>query len=943
MFIHSLNLFLRRNAMKNFRLFILLVTLVGFSFPLVQAQSPAIPMDPAVRTGKLPNGMTYYVRKNAEPQNRAELRLAVNAGSVLERDDQQGLAHFNEHMAFNGSTHFKKSELVDYLESIGTKFGAHLNAYTSFDETVYMLQMPTDDATIVEKALTVLEDWACGVSFDPNEIDKERGVVIEEWRLGQGADERMSQRYLPVLFYNSRYAERLPIGKKEILESFPHQAVKDFYNAWYRPDLMAIIAVGDFDLDKMEQMIKDKFGKIPAKNGPVRTVYNMPDHEQTLVAVETDKEAQYTAAQLFFKYPFTPATDEASYREKLKGNLITTMISKRLEEYTTKPESPFNFSFSGDFPLSPDKSAFILMGITSPEKAGKAMDALLVEGERVTRHGFINSEFERAKAEVLRNYEQALTEKDKTPSEQFASRLVDHFLNGNPVASAEWRHGSVSTMLPTITLEEVNAMARQLITTKNRVVILAGQEKAGVTFPTKSEVTAMVENVRNQEVSPYTEEVDLLPIVPTPPKPGKVAATNMVAGMKLIEWTMSNGAKVVIFPTDFQEDQISFQALSVGGANKSAEKDYYTAQNVGQIAWLSGAGRLSKAKLDKKLAGKVIQFGIGLDDSYEYMNAQCSVTDFETMLQLVNVGFTNPRVDKEGFGAFINRMKAEKELSVTPEGTFEDSLSVALYSNHPRRQPMSDAMIASFNQQKAQEILLDRFGDASDFTFIFVGNIDPDKAKPLIETWIGSIPGYARKENAKDVGIKYATGVKEKTVYKGSEPKSIVNFEFTGAFDWSVQGRFDARIMKDVLNIMLREVLREEKGGTYGVRTSVRFEKLPTSTYRFTINFGCAPENVAELSEAALTQIRSLIEQGPSEKNLQKVQETWKRSIETDRRDNSWWLDKIGDCYLYGESPSTLNDISGMVENMTAAQVKSAAAKYLNLDNYVKVVLVPEN
>lgn len=926
-------------AMKK-NILILLLGLILFSG--AHAQSPPIPLDPAIRTGKLPNGMTYYVRHNAEPKNRAELRLAVNAGSVLENDNQQGLAHFTEHMAFNGTTHFKKSELVDYLESIGTKFGAHLNAYTSFDETVYMLQVPTDDAAIMDKALTVLEDWAGGVSFDNAEIDKERGVVIEEWRLGQGADERMSKRYLPVLFHNSRYAERLPIGKKEILESFAYQTVKDFYNTWYRPELMAVIAVGDFDVDAMEKMIKDRFGKIPAKTGPARTLYPMPDHAQTLAAVETDKEAQFTIAQLFYKIPFKVAANEDQYREKMKGNLIISMLSKRLEEYNSKADAPWNFSFSSEFPLSRDKSALVLMGITAPEKAKRAMETLILEGTRITQHGFTAPELERAKAALLREMEQMLAEKDKTESSQFATRLVEHYLRGSSFASAEWRHEKASAIIPSITLEDVNAIAKTLFTAQNRVAIIAGLEKEGLSYPSKEELLTMIAETDAKSIPPYTEEVDNLPIVAPPSVPGKVSSTKTYAGSDATEWTLSNGAKVLLMPTDFKQDEILFQAVSVGGSSKVSDKDYYTARSAGAIAGMSGAGRLSKSKLDKKLAGKLVRLSISIDDAYEFMDGDCGVADFETLLQLIYVNFTNPRVDKEGYGAFMSQMATMKEMSASPEVAFEDSLRVALYNNHPRRQPMSDAIMASFNQQRAQEILLDRFGDASDFTFIFVGNVDPERAKPLIETWIGGIPGYARKEGAKDQNIRFATGVKKQTVSLGTEPKSTVQFDFTGSMECTPEQRFEMRAMIGVLNIMLREVLREEKGGTYGVRIYPSFTKLPQPTYRLTINFGCAPENAADLTAATLAQIKELIDNGPSEKNLQKVLETMRRSIETDTRDNYWWMDKLSDCVLYAENPETLNAIPEWVEKLNAAQVQAAAKRFLNLQNYLNMTMMPK-
>lgn len=916
------------------------------------AESPAIPsgdtklpVDPNVRTGTLPNGMRYFVRANKEPENRAELRLAVNVGSMMEDDDQQGLAHFTEHMAFNGTTHFKKSELVDYLESIGTKFGAHLNAYTSFDETVYMLQVPTDDKEIMNKAFLVLEDWAHGVSFDNDEIDKERGVVIEEWRLGRGPEMRMLYRYLPVIFAGSRYAERIPIGKKEILESFDYATIKRFYKDWYRPELMAVVAVGDFDPDQVEAQIKQRFGAIPAsKGGRPREVYNIPGNKEPLVAVEQDKEAPMTMVQILHKHGPREIKTVDQYRELIVENLITSMVNGRLEEIQKKGNSPFMFSTTFYGSMVRASNSFMGMAVVNNEKAKEGLDILLSEVERARRHGFIPSELERAKQKALKEMEKAYKEAGKTESNRLAMEYVSNYLEQEPIPGIEMEYQLYQHFLPQITVEEVNKVIAGWVNDENQAIVITGPEKEGIDFPSKQDVLAMAKSVSNKELEPYKEFVDERPLISQEPKPGTITENKKVADLGITEWKLSNGVKVVFKPTDFKEDQIRMNAFSVGGTSRVGDGDFYSADMAAQIIAESGVGPFDKSTLDKKLAGKIAAVRPYLDDYYEGFWGECVTSDLETMLQLVYLYFTKPRKDQEAFDAVMGQISGFAEMSNSPDNAFRDTVQVVMNQNHLRRQPLNMTWLNQVDLGKAYFAYLDRFSDASDFTFVFVGNIDPSVAKPLVEKYLGGLPGMNRKENWKDRGIRPPAGRVEKEFKKGIEPKSMVSLRFNGTLAADApEEEYKLKATMKVLSIMLRESMREEKGGVYGVRSDVEVTRIPEKAYTVKIDFGCAPENVNDLIATALKDIETLKLEGASDKNLLKTKETHRRERETDLRDNEWWIRTLEKSYMYeGKAPENMGKYLELVDKLTAKDIQETAKKYFSNEKYVQVVMNPE-
>ncbi|MCF7802063.1 MAG: insulinase family protein, partial [Candidatus Marinimicrobia bacterium] len=590
-----------------------------------------LPIDSDVRTGVLPNGLQYYIRYNPKPEHRAELRLAVNAGSILENDDQQGLAHFVEHMSFNGTEHFQKSELVDYLESIGMRFGPDLNAYTSFDETVYMLQVPTDSSEELKTAFQILEDWGHLLSFNDEEIDKERGVIIEEWRLGRGAEQRMRDEQFPIILKDSRYAQRLPIGKKEILDTFPYETLRRFYKDWYRPDLMAVVAVGDFDMDAIEGLIQSHFGNLTnPKNERGREFYPVPDHEETLFAIATDKEATRNQLTVYYMQDVKPEETIGHYRERLMGSLYNAMFNDRLNELAKQPDAPFLYGYSGQGRFVRTKEVYLLSAGVADNGITNGLEALLREAKRVHDYGFTQSELERQKKTMLRRMEQAYNERDKTESRNLAREYVSHFLNGEPIPGIEYEYTITQKLLPTITLDDVNHLADEWITTHNRVITVNAPEKEGVSVPTDKELTTVLEAVSREKVEPYAEAVNAEPLLAQEPAPGKVVSEATHADVGIVEWTLSNGVKVILKPTDFKNDEVRFTAFSPGGTSLVPDSLYIAAETTADLMFESGLGNFDRISLDKKLAGQVVNVRPWLEELEEGLNGSASPADLET-------------------------------------------------------------------------------------------------------------------------------------------------------------------------------------------------------------------------------------------------------------------------------------------------------------------------
>jgi zinc protease len=903
-----------------------------------------LPVDPACTVGRLDNGLTYYIRPNAKPERRAELWLAVNAGSTLEDDDQQGLAHFVEHMAFNGTRNFEKNEIIGYLERIGMRFGPDVNAFTSFDETVYTLTVPTDDATIVATAFEILEDWAHGVTLEGEEIDKERGVVIEEWRQGRGAEARMRDRQLPVLFTGSRYAERLPIGKKEILEQAPHDTVRRFYREWYRPDLMAVIAVGDFDPRAIEKAIRKHFGRLRGPAQPrAREVFPVPDHTETLVAIASDPEATSTRVAVYTKLPKSEQGTVADYRRALVERLYHEMLNARLDELRREADPPFLFAFSGKGGFVRTRDVLVQSAGVKEGGLAPGLRALLVEVARVDRHGFTGTELDRVKKETLRRYEQAFRERDKEESDDHAGEALGHFLEGEPLPGVELELDLVRRFLPTVTLDEVNHLARQWISEQNRVILVNAPEKPGVAAPAEADVRAVFRAAEAESVEPYVDRVRDEPLVAKVPSAGRIVEEQTIAELGVTHWKLSNGAQVVLKPTDFKNDEVLLVGFSPGGHSLVPDGQHVSASHASAVVQEAGLGEFSRIELQKALAGKVVSAGAWIGELEEGVRASASPEDLETMFQLVHLKFTAPRSDEEAFRSWLSRTKGSIENRLArPETVFGDRMQVVMTQGHFRRRPPSVSMLDEIDPQVAAAVYRERYADAGDFTFVLVGNFEPDAIRPLASTWLGGLPASGRTETWRDVGVRPPAGIVPVEVRKGIEPKSQVRITFIGDAPWSRQDEHDVSSLAAALRIRLREVLREDMGGVYGVGVFGSISRRPVEQYSFTVAFGCAPDKVEELKQAAFDVIEAFRQGEFAGEIADKVKEQQTRQHETELRENEFWLGALAEHYRFGTDPKLILAYDELVHSVSAERLRAAARRYLDAQRYVIGVLYPE-
>lgn len=922
-------------------IFLLLLSVTGLF-----SQTETLPMDPKIRTGVLANGMKYYIQKNSKPEKRAELRLAVNAGSTMENDDQQGLAHFVEHMAFNGSKNFKKNELVNYLEGIGTKFGPDLNAYTSFDETVYMLQIPTDNSENYKKGFLILEDWAHNLSFDSLEIEKERGVVMEEWRLGQGAFERMSRKYWPVLFKDSKYAERLPIGKPEILQKCKQSTLKQFYYDWYRPDLQAIIVVGDIDMDATEKLIKEQFSKIKAvKNPKPLLAWQIPDQKDLRVSVVSDKESPYNILQFMYMLPSEELKTMAHFRDELKKELFNSMISSRLTELTKKPDAPFMYAGAGFQEVVRNKNSYGSFALFPNGKAEKALESVVTENERIKRHGFTATEFERAKKQVLTDMEQQFNERDKTESKSIVSSIVKNFLVGDAVPGIENEFKFTKDLLPSITIDEINALVKKAVRPggENAMIIVMMAEKEGNKIPTEAGIKSIFQKAEaNSEIKPYVDNVINEPLVAKKPRGQKVIKT-IDKGRGVTEWTLGNGVRVLLKPTDFKEDEILLSAHSWGGTNLYPDKEYHSANASNAIQDEMGYGKFDKTALDKYLQDKRANVNVGVGDINETITGSSTKKDAETMFQLIYAAFSMPRKDQEAFKSYIELQKGFiQNMNSDPNKVFNDSINYIMSGYHFRGKPMSEETVSEIKLDRAYEIFKERFSDPSDFVFTIVGSFNPDSLKPLVESYLGGISAPMKKETAKDIGIKAPKGSITKEVKKGNNPRSSVQLQWTGDFEYNRKNRFELTALSKLMNIKLRENLREDKGGVYGVGLYAAPKHFPKGSYRMIEVFSCSPENVEKLVGASKEEIADVKKNGSNEVNLGKIKETLLKERETQLKENNFWLSYILSADVFNESLADLDLYKDWVNALKGEDFKRLANTYFNDKEFKRFVLNPE-
>lgn len=903
-----------------------------------------LPVDPNVHIGKLANGLTYYIRRNVEPKNRAVLYLVNKAGSVLETDQQQGLAHFTEHMAFNGTRDFPKNQLVDYLQKSGIKFGADLNAYTSFDETVYELPIPTDTASVFEKGFDILANWAGYVSFDQSELDKERGVVLEEARLrGKNAQERLQKQIFPVLLNNSRYALRIPIGKEDIIKTASVATIKSFYHDWYRPDLQAVIAVGDFDPAQVEALIKKDFSPLqnPAGEKP-RTRYVVPPSPGTSFVEATDAEYPYTLAEIIVRHPETTVKTTAGYLQSVRVSLFNQMLNDRLNELTQKPNPPFLFGQASYGGFLGHEDAFTSIAVAkSGSELKTAVQAVVTETERARKFGFTLTELERAKQNILQQMQNAYKERDKTSSASYVREYQQNFLSDEAIPGIDYEYNFYLNNIGKITLAEMNAMAGKFISDQNRVVVVQAPDKEKANLPDEKTMLGWINSVT--VTTPYVDNVSNQPLLDKVPVPSKTVRVVPDDSISTATLTLSNGVKIILKPTDFKNDQILFSGYAFGGTSLASDADFPSANLAANIISNSGVANFTQIQLDKLLAGKNVSVTPYISEIAQGISGNSTPQDLETALQLLYLYFTQPRKDPDIWQSNITQAKAFlANRSLDPNNVYRDTVAAVLNNYNFRNLTVTPAQLDAASLDKAYAFYKDRFSDASAFTFTFIGNFDVATIRPLLETYLGGLPSTNKGETYKDLHIQPPAGQITKIVHKGIGDKATVQLVFSGDYTYNSLNNVQMDALEAILQIKLTERLREQESGVYSPGVRADYVKIPDGRYSFNIFFGCAPENVDKLIAATLDEINKIKQNGATQTDIEKFVSEDIRSSEVQLRQNIFWAGYLASGSQNQENPHRILNHVKDLNTVTPQSTKDAANKYLSGDNLIKLILVPE-
>jgi zinc protease len=909
------------------------------------APQDRIPFDAAVRTGTLPNGLTYFIRHNDRPDNRVALRLAVKAGSLFEADDQQGLAHLIEHMAFNGSAHFAPGELVSYFESVGARLGPHVNAYTSFDETVYMLDLPTDSSDVVTKGLQAMADFGGGLTLDPEQVDKERGVVIEEWRGRLGAGTRVRDKQVPILYYHSRYAERLPIGKPEILRTAPVQRLRDFYDTWYRPERMAIVVVGDVDPQQMEAAIRTAFGPLRDRAAaaplPDRTV---PLHEEDLVSIVSDPEVTSSSVQILHKRPRDGNQLVADYRRSIVGSLFTRMLNDRFAELARKPDATFLRAGGGGGTLTPLVDTFGLNARVVDGGIPDGLTALRIEARRVLRYGFTPSELDRAKRWLSSFYERAYNERDRNESASYAQEYLSYFLTQEPSPGIEYEWRLVQQVLPAITADDVSDLARQRLGGEGEVVLAVMPQKDSVKLPQESDIRAALAAADAAAVTPWSDMLSTRALIEKLPEPARVESRRELADIGVTVVKFSNGVEAWLKPTDFKNDQVLFTMYSPGGASLAPREDYLQASFATNYVALSGVGGIKALDLDKMLAGKIASASPYIGLATHGISGSASPADLETALQLLYLDFTAPNDDPDAYALMRRQLEAAvANRGRSPGQAFGEKVEAVNTSNHYTSEPLTAEAIATLDRERMLSFYKARFSNAADFTLFVVGAFKTDAAIPLLARYVGGLPSTGTRTAAyRDIGIRFPTGIEKASVVKGREPRAqtLISFFADPSFDPVEQERVIAATT--VLETVLRDALREDMGQTYTVSVGLAQTPPLHGDGYIGVNFGAAPENIAAMTTRVLEEVRKLQTDGPPADLVAKAREGARRDYETALKQNAYWMRRLQTVHLLGGNPTDIITRTQRIEGVTPSIVQETFKKYFPLDRYTVVRLLPE-
>ena len=912
------------------------------------AQAPAdpnapLPLDPAIRKGTLPNGLTFYIRRNSEPDDRAMMRLAVKAGSIDEADDQRGLAHVLEHMAFNGSTHFPPGELVKYLESIGAQFGPHVNAYTSFDETVYMLSVPTDREGTMTRAFEAMSDFAGGITLDGAEIDKERGVVLEEWRGRLGANERMLQPQMNALFGGSKYTERNPIGTPESLKGFTHQRLRDFYRDNYRLERMAFIVVGDIDPQEVEAQIRTHFGSLKSASGQ-REPAAIPTHPDTRYAIVTDREAQGSSISVYHKRPRRELATVGDYRRVLVQSLMYQMLNARLSEISRQPNAPFLAASSGDDALGRTLEAFVVSARVQDGAAARGLTALAQELARVRQHGFGEAELARAKASMLAGYERAYNERDKSESPGLADELVRNFLIGEGAPGIEMEVELVKRFLPGITAAEIAALARQYVTDENRVVLSTAPEKAGLAPVSEMALSDALRTGLSASVEPWSDAIDGRELLTKAPTPGTVKSRREIAEIGVTVLTLSNGVEVWLKPTTFRNDQISFTSYARGGASLAGPDDYFNASLATALVGLSGVGGLTPVDMSKLLAGKIAGVSPSISTYTHGMGGSTTPRDLETALQLLYLQFTAPNRDPASFALMKQRLEANlANQAQSPGAVFSERVRCINTSNHYTCRSLKLEDIPKLDADRMLAFYRQLYANAADFTFFMVGSFKVDEVVPLLTKYVASLPSKGSSTaRSNDLKLVFPDKVVREAVYKGQEPRSqtVMSFFADTKLDELETHRLQAATT--VVENRLREILREQLGGTYSVGVGYS-NTSPLPGYGTTsVQFGSSPENVEKLQAAVMAELDKLRKEGPTAADVQAVKEAEKNSIQEGLRENGYWQGSLQALHILGRDPLGILRRIERADGLNQQNIHEAIRKYFPMERHTIVTLMPE-
>lgn len=919
-----------------------LTTLLFFATLFIGAKAQTIPNNSNIKTGTLSNGMTYYIKENGNPRNTLELRLVVKVGSIVEDDDQQGLAHFLEHMGFNGTKNFEKNELIKYLQSIGVKFGAHLNASTGFDKTVYQLTMPSDKKAEVEKGFQILEDWAFNMLLSNEEIEKERGVIIEEYRTGLGAENRMQAQYFSNKYYHSRYSERMPIGKKEIIENFEPESLRRFYKDWYRPDLMAVIAVGDISVAELEAQIIKHFDKAKKVEKPRERIY-YPDesHQKTLISIVSDYEATENQVSILYKNPETQAIDNSavSQEKKLKEQLFSILINNRFKELANSNKPPFIKGIAQNVKsLIKNKETYTLYAKVISNDYLLALKTLLTENERIKKFGFSTTEFQRAKESLALHLKHTHANSRHLSSNNYVALMQDHFLDGTAMPSSGWVNNFNQTALPQILIEDVEALIKKYLRNDNRFVLVSGKEK----LVSEKEITDLIFEVENNKnIKPYVDIVVAKELFSEKLEPAKIVSEEKNEPFNITTITLSNGVKVQYKKRRYGSHVI-FESKSKGGTSLHSTADFFESYHALEALKHAGIGGFSKNELDKLLAGNTAKVYPAIYHELEMMSGYSTIADLETLFQLIYLNFTQLNKDQAAFEAYINIAKSEVENKLAkPENYFKNEFNKFQHAQVERFvSAPTKADYERTNYELAYSIYKQRFANAADFNFVFVGNFDEKIFLDFAKKYLGNLATSSARETYKQRTMKSLSGDFTKKIYKGTEQKTKVEMVYRGKYDYNTKDEITFEALKEVLKIKLLERLREEESGVYSPNVRSRYFALYDS-YSLKVLFECAPENAEKLIAATKAEIAKLITEGPSKTDLNKVKETLVLERKNIKNRSYFWLSAISDAAFYGKDINDVNKHDKRIKALSTKDIQEIAQKFLDKGAVVGI-LYPE-